>query len=115
MSALSDRKLTKRAIDAMTPGDTLWDSAVRGFCCRARTKRKIFYLKVRVRGRQKWLTIGEVGSPHTVETARNEAQRLLSELRMGVDVDALRYGGIAGEPLMSDLCERFLTEHARHH
>jgi len=115
MPSLSSRRLTKRSVDAMAPGETLWDGDVRGFCCRARTKRKVFYLKIRARGRQRWLTIGEVGTPWTVETARREAQRLHAELRHGVDVEALRHGAKAGDPTVEDLCERFIDEYARHH
>lgn len=115
MPAITTSRLTKRRIDAMTSGETLWDSDVRGFCCRARTVRKIFYLKVRVRGRQRWITIGEFGAPWTVETARLEAQRLLGEIRNGVDVEALRRGGSSQDPTIKELSQRFLDEHARHH
>lgn len=115
MPAVTSNRLTKRRIDAMSAGETLWDSDVRGFCCRARTVRKIFYLKVRARGRQRWITIGEYGGPWTVETARLEAQRLLGEIRNGVDVETLRRGGNSGDPTVEELCQRFLEEHARHH
>ncbi len=115
MPSITTYRLTKRRVDAMQSNETLWDSDVRGFCCRARTKRKLFYLKVRARGRQRWLTIGEYGAPWTVETARREAQRLLGELRNGADVETLRHGGRAGDPTMEDLCRRFIEEHALHH
>ena len=36
-------------------------------------------------GRQRWYTIGRHGSPWTPETARAEAQRLLGEVRRGLD------------------------------
>ena len=115
MPAINSTRLTKRRIDAIQSGETCWDSDVRGFCCRARTKRKLFYLKARTRGRQRWLTIGEYGAPWTVETARREAQRLLGELHNGADVETLRHGGDAGDPIMEDLCARFIEEHAKHH
>jgi len=115
MPAINSARLTKRRIDAMQAGETHWDSDVRGFCCRARTKRKIFYLKMRSKGRQRWLTIGEYGAPWTVETARREAQRLLGEVLNGADVETLRHGGNAGDPIVEDLSARFIEEYARHH
>ncbi len=115
MPAITSTRLTKRRVDAMAPDETLWDCDVRGFCCRARTVRKIFYLKARARGRQRWIMIGEYGAPWTVETARREAQRLLGEIRNGIEVETLRRGGRTGDPTMEDLCARFLDEYARHH
>ncbi len=115
MPALKATRLTKRKIDNLKPGETVWDTDPRGFCCRCQTKRKIFQLRVRTHGRQRWLTIGEVGAPWTVETARRDAQRLLGEIRNGIDVEVLRYGGNATDPTIADLCDRFIEEHARHH
>lgn len=115
MPALKATRMTKRRIDTLKPGETVWDTDPRGFCCRCQTRRKIFQLRFRSRGRQRWLTIGEVGAPWTVETARREAQRLLGEIRSGVDVEVLRYGGNATDPTIADLCDRFIEEHARHH
>ena len=115
MPAINTSRITKRRIDSLKPGETIWDADVRGFSCRARPKRKLFYLKVRANGRQRWITIGEYGAPWTVETARREAQRLLGEIRNGIDVEVLRYRGNADDPTIEDLCTRFIEEHAVHH
>ena len=64
-------RITKRAIDQMeTNGrDVLrWDADVKGFGVRRRTSGAKFYvLKMRVGGRQRWITIGRHGSPWTPE------------------------------------------------
>ncbi|MEO0793259.1 MAG: tyrosine-type recombinase/integrase [Pseudomonadota bacterium] len=85
---------------------------MRGFCCRCQKKRKVYQIKLRIKGRQRWLTIGEHGSPHTVDTARVEARRLIVKVREGVDIAALR-DAKQSQPTMVELCERFLEEHAR--
>jgi len=115
MPALKAVNLTKRRIDQLKPGETLWDTDPRGFCCRCQKKRKIFLLRFRTKGRQRWLTIGEYGAPWTVETARREAQRLLGEIRGGMDVENLRYGTNPKDPTMADLCSRFIEDYAKHH
>lgn len=81
---------TKRRIDAMQPGETLWDGggkeAVKGLGIRCRKGgTKSFGLKYRVAGRQRWLTLGKFGSPLTVDTARKKAKKLLGEVVDGRD------------------------------
>jgi integrase len=101
--------LTKRAIDAMKPGETIWDAEGRetvkglGVRCRDGGSRS-FCLKYRISGRQRWLTIGTVGSPWTVESARNQAKKLLGEVAQGKDpAEALLEAKRAGS--VEDLCE----------
>ena len=81
---------TKRRIDAMQPGETLWDGggkeAVKGLGIRCRKGgTKTFGLKYRVAGRQRWLTLGKFGSPFTVDMARKRAKSLLGEVAHGRD------------------------------
>ncbi|MEM6496562.1 MAG: integrase arm-type DNA-binding domain-containing protein, partial [Pseudomonadota bacterium] len=110
----SQTTLNKRTVDALKPGDTLWDDEVRGFGVRCQAKARTYVLKYRFKGRQRWLTIGRHGSPWTVVTARQEAQRLLGELHAGVDVASLRDGD-RKQPTVEDLCERFIEEYAKQH
>ena len=51
------RKITKRVVDSLKPGDVVWDSEVRGFGVRCQRRGKVYFLKVRFRGRKRWLTI----------------------------------------------------------
>ncbi|MCB1991443.1 MAG: DUF4102 domain-containing protein, partial [Geminicoccaceae bacterium] len=91
--------LTKRLADTAEPflGEdgrsretVLWDASVAGFGLRVSpVGAKAFILKYRAgRGRDATLrkvTIGRYGSPHTVETARREARRLLGIVAAGGD------------------------------
>jgi integrase len=68
----------------------------------------VYVLKFRHGGKQKFLTIGKHGSPWTVETARDRARQLLG----------LKYNGLldlrnAQTETVSDLCDKYIAEHAR--
>jgi hypothetical protein len=93
------QKITKRAVDGMSQGSrdlVLWDTEVKGFGVRCRPSgAKYYVLKMRVGGRQRWLTIGLHGSPHTAEMARSEALRLLG-LKAGGKDPATERGSPAG-------------------
>ena len=82
-------RLTKRQIDAAEPSEAerfLWDADVRGFGVRVKTTgSKSFVLKYRVGRATKRFTIGKVGSPYTVEQARERASSLLLGLKEGID------------------------------
>lgn len=89
------QKLTKRVVDSAKPPETgearLWDSELAGFCLRLyASNRKVYALKYRVSGRQRWLTIGEHGSPWTPDQARSAAAEALLEARRGVDPAAAK-------------------------
>jgi hypothetical protein len=83
---MEDRvKLSKRFIDALPRPEALekryGDSDVRGLCLRVyRSGEKRFAVKYRVGRQRKLFTIGPVGSPWTVETARDSAREILGSL-----------------------------------
>lgn len=108
------KRITKRVVDALTPKQIVWDSEVRGYGVRRQAAKKVYLLKARVHGRQRWFTIGEHGAPWTPDNARKEAQRLWGLIREGRDParerDASRH-----RPTMADLCDRFLEEYAEQH
>lgn len=112
MARRKPSRLTKRKIDALKPGEIAYDCEPIGFCCRGQKTKKTFMLRVTVMRRQKWLVIGDLGSPWTLETARMEAQSLLWDIRRGADIERLRYGGRVDTPSIADLCDRFMKEHA---
>lgn len=114
MPILSERRITKRLVDAMKPGEVLWDAELRGFGVRCQRGARTFVLKRRVGDRQRWVTIGAHGAPWTVETARIEAVRLLAKIADGADMAALRRAR-REEPCIADLCARYLVEHAAEH
>jgi integrase len=107
-------RVTIRVVEAIQPGEIVWDSIVRGFGVRCQRAKKVYILKANIGGRQRWFSIGEHGAPWTPDTARAEAQRLWGEIRSGTDIAAVREAR-RNRPTMSDLCSRYIEEHAREH
>lgn len=106
---MTKQKLTKRVVESApvpTAGEgRIWDSEISGFCLRvypgtevraghpARDVRKIFAVKYRVRGIQRWLTLGEYGdgpSKLTADRARKEAASVVVDARRGIDPSEAR-------------------------
>lgn len=111
-------KITKRGVDALTPGDRdvfLWDGNLTGFGVRCRPSGSRYYLlKMRVNGRQRWITIGKHGAPWTPVTARREAERLLGEKATGRDPAKARdMARVAGT--IEQLGQRFLDDYVPAH
>ena len=107
-------RLSKRIVDSLGPGETIFDSTVKGFAVRRQHRHPVYVLKVRINGKQRWFTIGQHGAPWTVETAREEAQRLWGQIRLGVNVVAIR-ASKRNQPTIEDMCRRFLDDHSRQH
>jgi integrase len=106
------QKITKSIVDKLQKGETIWDTEVKGFAVRFQTRDKIYYLKTSVNGRQRWIAIGEHGSPWTVETARDKARSLLGQKADGASIAEMRKekGNL---PTVAELAERYLVEHAK--
>jgi integrase len=111
-------KITKRAVDQLSPASRhliLWDREIRGFGIRCRPSgAKHYVLKMRVGGRQRWLTIGRHGSPWTPDSARREALRLLGLKATGHDPASER-DRQKGAITIADLGKRFLQEYVPQH
>ena len=107
-------KITKRTVDALQPGETVWDSETKGFGVRCQRQAKNFVVKYRFGGRQRWLTIGRHGSPWTADKARERAKELLGLVAGGKDPALIR-DDMKGRPTVSDLCDRYLEDYAAHH
>ncbi|OIQ75833.1 putative prophage CPS-53 integrase [mine drainage metagenome] len=115
-------KIIKREVDAIQPGEAdayLWDTDLAGFGVKITPAgRKIFLVQYRLGGRAgkvRRVTIGQHGSPWTVDAARKEAQIILGDVAKGIDVASVRKATerkVAEAPTVADLAERFLTEHA---
>jgi integrase len=78
-------RITKSVVDRLAPGSLVWDTSVVGFGVRRQTRAAFYLLRYRIFGKQRFLTIGRHGSPWTVDTARNEAVRLLGVVAGGND------------------------------
>ena len=104
------RRLTTRIVEALNPGDIVWDADVKGFGCRRQRRDLVYILKTRVAGRQRWYVIGPHGSPWTAASARKEALRLLGQIASGLDpADARRQAGKT--PTVAALARAFRDEH----
>ncbi len=108
------RRIGKRVVDALKPGQIVWDSEVKGFGVRCQRGAKIYVLKARAKGRQRWITIGRHGSPWTAEKARQRASRLRGAIADGHDPAQAR-DDAKGAPTVAALCDRFLSDYAAHH
>jgi hypothetical protein len=107
-------RITTRVVDAIKSGEVIWDSVVRGFGIRCQRARKIYILKATINGRARWFSIGEHGAPWTPDTARSEAQVFWGKIRSGEDLAAVREAR-RSRARVTDLCSRYLEEHAREH
>jgi len=103
-------RITKAAVDRLSPGEMIWDADVRGFGVRCQRRDRVYMVKYRSQGRQRWYTIGKHGSPWTPELARREAKRLLGLVAEGKD-PADKKQKDRSAPTVNALTDRFLEEH----
>lgn len=107
-------KLTPENARTMEPGSVLRDARVKGLQLRAFANSKTFYYQYRTKGgRVRRPKIGDYGSM-TLEDARRVARELGVRVALGQDPVA-DWKAQRAEPTMAQLCERYLTDHARVH
>jgi integrase len=108
--------LTKSFIDSLAPTDKdqiFWDDRLKGFGVKVTPKgKKVYLLKYRNSVRQQRKPIIGVHRKITCEQARLIAQNWFHELSQGNDPFTIREK-LRSSPSMSELCDRYLTEHAR--
>ena len=104
------RRINRRTIAALQPGQVLWDGDVSGFGAR-RQRNAISYVLIyrTAEGRQRWHTIGRHGSPWTPDEARKEAKRLLGSVAGGLDPAALKRAKRSANSV-SELCDLYLAD-----
>ncbi len=106
-------RLTKRTADLASADDkvaAIWDEELRGFGLRVYPNgRKVYFVKCRIKGRQRFITIGQHG-PVTADQARAKAYNILSEAKNGRD-PATELDQARKAPTVKGLGERFLKEH----
>jgi hypothetical protein len=109
------KRITAAAVSEMSPGMVLWDTQVRGFGIRYRSRDRIYLLKTRIKGLQRILTIGRDGRGYWgPESARREAIRLLGLIRDGKD-PAYERDQARNAPNVTAVVARYLTEYALTH
>ncbi len=102
------KRINKTAVDALSPGQTMWDS-LSGFGCRcSKGGTKAFVLKYRVAGRQRWLTIGRYGGGMTVEDARKKAVNYIADIYNGGDPAALKVRA-RKDPTLAEYTQRYIA------
>jgi integrase len=107
-----NKRIGKRDIATLEPGQIIWDSNVAGFGARRQTEGGaisyvLFYRTVE--GRQRWHTIGRHGSPWTPDEARKEAKRLLGSVVGGLDPAAIKRAKRNAQSV-SELCDLYLAD-----
>jgi integrase len=110
-------KLTKRNVDSLKPAAkrfNAWDTDLSGFGLRVTPSgERVYVVKFRVAGAQRWFTIGRHGSPWTPESAHKEAKRLLGEVARGLD-PAEKRNADRGAITFAQLCDLYLSEGVAH-
>jgi integrase len=105
------RTITLRQVEVLGTCERLWDDKVPGFCVRCQGRSKTFGLQIRIRGKQRWLTIGRWGVL-TPEEARQQARVLLGRLAAGDDIAGQRER-FKALPTVDELADHFLAAHVR--
>jgi integrase len=85
-------KINITTVQALQPGQTLWDTAVAGFGARRQFSAISYVVKYRHRGQQRFVTIGLHGRL-TPDQARREARRLFGLIASGNDPRAAKSVG----------------------
>jgi integrase len=110
-------RLSKTGVEAIEPGAAdiyAWDDRVAGFGVKVTPKgARIYLLKYRIGGAQRWLVLGRHGEI-TAEDARTKAVRLRGAIANGEDPARIR-DDQAAAPTIDELADRYLEEYAGPH
>lgn len=117
--ARSRRQFTVETIKAMRPlaaaDYVVWDAEVKRLALRVYpTGSKVYMVRLRAAGRQRWVRIGTHGDPWTPFTAREKALELLGVQAKGRDPAAERDLG-KQTPTLAEFASRYITDHAQVH
>lgn len=104
------RRIGIRDVNALEPGELVWDSTVTGFFARRQRSEAITYgVKYRTAtGEQRWATIGRHGAPWTPDLARAEARRIMGEVAHGSDPSRERQGQRTATTV-AELCADYMA------
>jgi integrase len=109
---MATARITTELVEALQPGEQVWDKEVRGFGVRRRGVDAVYCVKTRVKCRQVLYTIGRHGKgAWAAERARREAIRILGLIRDGKDPAAEKQAE-RKVPMLADFAARYLTEYA---
>lgn len=108
---VAKKRIGNRDVEALQPGEVVWDGEVSGFGARRQRSTAVAYVLIyrTAEGRQRWHTIGKHGSPWTPTEARKEAKRLLGSVVDGVDPAALKRAKRKAKTV-GELCDLYLAD-----
>ena len=104
-------KINRKSVAKLERGAWLTDTSLPGFMARRPNKLVLYGLKMRIRGRQRFLSIG-TEAEFTPDEARRQAEKLRGDVRRGVDPAAERDRQRAALTF-NEATDRFLAEHVR--
>jgi integrase len=84
------KHITKSVVDAMTPGEIIWDTKLIGFGVRYQRRDKVFVYKCRIGNKQRWFAIGKYGQPWTVTDAETRVKVIQGDIAKDLDPAAIR-------------------------
>jgi hypothetical protein len=102
-------RISAQTVASLKPGELLWDSELSRFGARRRNSSTTYVLKVRIAGRQRWITLGKHG-PLTSAEARTRARVALAKIDCGHD-PAREREARKRMPTVAEFADRWLKEH----
>jgi integrase len=112
------KPITKRAVDAMRPGDIIADETVEGFIARCLPSGKISYgfrYRTKLTGERRWMALGKHGQV-TPDQARTIAQKHAGAVADGRDPQAEQVESRArakAAKTVGDVIDMYIDEHVR--
>lgn len=104
-------KITKTDLLNIGPGRIIWDGQLKGFGARRQGKSDAvsFVVKTRLKGRQRWMTIGRWNSPWTLEKARQQAEVVLYQRHLGIDAGKEKEKDRVRGKTLSEMLDEYLV------
>lgn len=107
-------QISLSVINALPPDHIVHDTKLPGFGARRQKDAVSYFVKLRVQGRQRWVTIGRHGMPNeegsvwTPDSARRQAIKLMGNPAL---IERQRPSSSPRDPLFADVAEKFLALH----
>lgn len=96
--------INKTVVERLQPGDTVFDTSLKGFGVRRQKISASYFLKTSFRGKQKFITIGRHGLPWTPDAARRQAMALKADPSQALEKKEEHL-------TLNELVERFKQSH----
>lgn len=110
MALVRRARISKTVVDALQPGEMVRDTDIVGFGVRRQRGAPVYFVRKRVGGVARWMTIGTHGAGWTPDRARKEAQSILGTIADGGDPAAAKQID-RDRSRVADAVELFLQHH----